>query len=752
MIAQLYMGTKRGKVVSSFSHVVNGGGRPQGRNEYGLKEAMRLDRTSLRIRHHKVPHVLGLSQEKSAGAGPKITGVKEVTHTSDLDGYLANQASSCPTLFETPVFRDAFSNRVLDVFSRFGREVEDPAPQEPGGYDILPEDDGGCTFRCKLASLARRAKTLVASEFGIPASSLKPLPKEISCGQLRTAVRSVFQDDLPEVVELSIKTTQKLEHRVCRSCEPMFEGFVEDWKTSRFLPQPVNAGHLSLFVRAFRANVSRGWNKRAFPYVPNGHATANATRRQGGNWNQEGFQSWCRPECVISSGKPRVVTLYSEYNTRILTPLHLSLYEDITRKGWVLVGNPEDNHIRSLNGQGEFISLDYKSATDNFKTDYVRAAIEVLIDQSEDLSSEEIDCLRVLGNLKFEEHGPIATRGQPMGSVLSFPLLCLFNKTVQDLALSDLLIQGLITFKEWTCHRTLINGDDSLTREPNNRPILLPRIIHHGTMVGMVVNEEKSMVSGTKAEINSTLFTDCRLQKKVNVASVDMRPEVNDVLGFAAQSTITLRGFLRVVLRNRKILAKQDDKCLYSLQTWQRRALWKDSRIRRCLLSAPKSKRPIKEGKLKMVAVPDSYYLSRAEEVDVINEEVRAIRERTFDFSVVKESKFRTTAIPSLTRPPCHKPTPRDPLILECLVRRFRLLENGKAVEEDRSANPLPEWENSEFDSVQDDLFCSGQRPSPINTLVGLIRRKEKKLCELPLPRTLVLHEQPFIRINSLPE
>lgn len=599
-------------------------------------------------------------------------------------------------------------------------------------FSFLPEEDG-CQYTRKLAMLARHSTRLLRDEYGFVPQ--KKLPETITCGGLRSAIRSTFHDDLPEIVELSIKTSQKLEHRVCPMCEGQFSDFVNQWKLKRFEPCSSESLHIRAFRRSLSGLVERGWNRRPYPYVPNGHATLSSKRRDGGTWNSEQFQDWCRPECVISSGKPRVVTLYSEYNTRILTPLHKSLYQGLSRQGWILLGPPEDRHFEQLGGDGPIISLDYTAATDNIKAEYVRSAIEVLIEKSEGLSEEEVRCLRVLGELRLEPNGKPATRGQPMGSVMSFPLLCLINKTVQDLALTDLLLGGKISFKEWTSHRTLINGDDSVTREPRAQPMLLAAIEVHGEQVGLVVNRQKSSVAQDRGEINSTLFLENRSQKKTNLASLVMRPEVNDVLGFASESTRTLRGFKRVILRNRRILAKQPDKFLYNRPGYERAVAWADPRIAAALTSSPKDKRPKMNGYLAMSPRPEGFFLRREVEVETINNAVAAIRESYGSFAVDRPKKFRTSAVPHSHRPPIKRPSPCEQLILGCLANRFVLQQKENLRNEEFQLGavqgPVPQvLLTGEFDS------SVPRDTSKINFLVGMIRsqRKQKKTCESPQP------------------
>jgi hypothetical protein len=330
-------------------------------------------------------------------------------------------------------------------------------------------------------------------------------------------------------------------------------------------------------------------------------------------------------QSVVSAGKPRIVTLFSERNNSILYPLHHSLYSNLKRKEWLLVGDPTNKAVSSLNGCA-YISVDYSQATDRIKVAYTRAAIEELIDKGEGLSDDDIRALRVVGRLRID--GTYAERGQPMGSLMSFPLLCLINKTVVDLALNDLLIEGKVTFKEWTRHRCLINGDDLLTREVGAGG-LLNGIRRHGSRAGLVLNEEKTMVDAEKGEINSTLFINGIRQKKINLSALFMGRDVSDVLGFASQSALTEEGFLFLARRARFQLSTQKEKLQQPLSAQQFNALVRCKELRQPLLSVPVEE-PKRFNPFPVVSKPVGYDLSRGEEVDLIRLEVDRLRSRGY--------------------------------------------------------------------------------------------------------------------------
>jgi len=381
-----------------------------------------------------------------------------------------------------------------------------------------------------------------------------------------------------------------------------------------------------------------------------------------------------RQNWFFSSGKPRVVTLYSAENTSILAPLHYSLYDSLRRKGWLLVGNPTSKHIGALNG-ADFISVDYQAATDNIKLKYVRTAIEVLINKATGLDEDEIRAMRVLGNLKLVGDDRIAESGQPMGSVFSFPLLCLINKTVVDMALTTLLRERKISFKEWSAHRLWVNGDDLVTREPRGNTDLRRRIAQTGAKVGLVLNEEKTMVHSAKCEINSTLFVESEPCRKVNLSALYMKPDVEDVLGFAAQASKTVSQFRTFVRANCHILSKQADKHLDELPAALHAVCRKDRKIRRALTSSPETIRPVESGVIRMGERPEDYNLSRDQEYCAMVDEVNRVREAGIERHSRRKPKHRsrivrdTHSFSSLLKV---KRGPVRELIPSCYVRRFQ--------------------------------------------------------------------------------
>jgi hypothetical protein len=571
--------------------------------------------------------------------------------------------------------------------------------EHTNSYALLEEVDSDCAMQSRLRGKAITCVELLAEELGL--EPVRDLPPRIQCMGLRPAVRGCFQDSLPLEAQLSIKTTQKLERSTCRSCEARVLGeTLKKWKEARFLPQEVDQEHLALFRSAFRNNIPTGWNRHMYPFIPNGNASERWKRCEGGNWNEEGFSRTCRAEAILSSGKARVVTMYSSHNSRVLQPLHTSLYKEIGRKGWLLVGPPTAERIAHLNGGGDYLSVDYASATDNIKQAYVRASVDELIDRAAPpLTPEEERCLRVVSELRFDDKQDPCPSGQPMGSLMSFPILCLVNKTINDLALTDLLQEGQLSFKEWTSHRLLVNGDDLLTKEPRKDSNLGEKVFYHGGKVGLVSNWEKTLRSKVEAEINSTLFREGSEVKKTNVAAFYMQPDTGDVLGYAKEASRTVVGFRKIVRANVKLLSQQERKGYRDLPYHLQRVCKTDRKIRRALQSYPAA--PQAHSHTNFFPVdprPEGYDLSREEEIGLIHERVDAVRSRAISMRPFGEGATETCL--ELARPKRQrvrpgqtkswrfvkyekKPAREGEMILRVLARGWEAKQKRRLVEEE---------------------------------------------------------------------
>lgn len=584
--------------------------------------------------------------------------------------------------------------------------------KETRGCRAKTREDGGCRKVRRLKVLLRKCQKLIALDRGLRPQN--PPPARITCGCLRPALRSTYPLSLTWAEELSLKTAQKIEGSPCKPCRQEKEGKLSEWMQARMKPQEVSPGHLLLFKRAVAQNVPCAWNVGARAYVPNGSSTLYHSRGEGGNWNKEIFSELCSVMQVYTAGKPRVVTLYSSRNTEVLYPLHKNLYARLGQGEWLLKGPPTNEQVGQLTGQGEFVSVDYQSATDNIKLAYVNAMIDVLIDKGEGLSEEDCRALRVVGALQFFERiddgirtvetidcngqrgdGEVllshevlrrATCGQPMGSMMSFPLLCLANKASFDLGLEDLLISGEISQQEYASHRCLINGDDLLFKEVKNESsrtlTLYDRLHHHASMVGLKLNLEKTARDATRAEINSTAFHDGIEQKKTNLACLKPERETRDLLGFAIRSTVSTKGLMNVLLGYARRFPCGTDVSFERSDRISTRSICSNARLHAWLCKQPSPRQPARNG-FPVTRRPEGYDLVRDEEQLAIKERVSVLRSRGFnlvgDKTLPSSEISGTRSLESLFAP---RPVPDDNILM-CHRRFWEEKMKRKLVESD---------------------------------------------------------------------
>jgi len=629
-----------------------------------------------------------------------------------------------------------FKGLTTNLRQPFWVDLEPSEPRlESNRFSLLDRDPDCCA---RLGSNKRKVQKIVklleVDQFLKP---VQPVPFTVPCGSLRKAVRSMFPPELTLVQELSIKTSAKAEVQPCTFCESLQEEKLETWEKARYQPVAVDGDHLERFADALRANIPSGWERFRTAYVPNGHASLGRSRCTGGNWNQDSFSEETEVKLVHSSGKPRVVTLYSSHNVSTLTPLHNSLYTCLRKRGWLLVGNPTADDLRQVRDRTlgkEWLSFDYESATDNIKAAYVRRAVDILVERAESLSDDEVRCLRVLSELRVRSSS--ADSGQPMGSPMSFPLLCLINKAVVDLALSSLMREKKISVKEWTEHRCRINGDDLLTRSTSNGD-LVAAISSEGAAVGLRVNREKTMRSERDAEINSTAFRDGVLVKKTNVASLWMRAEVEDVLGFADDSCATAAGFRKVAEGNASRLSAAENKVQRRLAGSRREQVCRSRKLKAALRARPATKVPNATNLFPVVRRPCGYDLTQKEEVEIITGEVVRIRAteawkglRPEAARIAKLRKVKEI-VPDTVR------SRRDKIM--------RLLKFKQPVQEDRTLSVLAkhwEYKRKEQLRVEETLgtevvLCPPSDSSMIVSVIDSIRAFKQKKALGPKPTVL---------------
>jgi hypothetical protein len=204
---------------------------------------------------------------------------------------------------------------------------------------------------------------------------------------------------------------------------------------------------------------------------------------------------------VQSAGKPRPLTKFSE-DCLTLKPLHKALYDRLSVLGWVCRGDLTAEKLDKagfVRGEGELVSGDYKSATDNLPLAVAEEVLKVALRNAtrvpEGIAEYAMRVLRPLFLYSGEEIE--VSSGQQMGSLLSFPLLC---------------AQNYFAFR-WAVRKhfganvrmpVLINGDDILFQCKD--PSFFGSWVKVVGAVGLEVERTKTSVAEDYGSLNSTLL------------------------------------------------------------------------------------------------------------------------------------------------------------------------------------------------------------------------------------------------------
>ncbi|QKI79952.1 RNA-dependent RNA polymerase [Erysiphe necator associated ourmia-like virus 123] len=205
---------------------------------------------------------------------------------------------------------------------------------------------------------------------------------------------------------------------------------------------------------------------------------------------------------VQSPGKPRALTKFTP-SSLLLKPLHKTIYGRLKRQRWLLVGPPTTERLRRAGfeyGKGDLVSGDYASATDGLSIEVAEVIIDTLLSTSVQIPEEIKEYARAIlrPELTYRDSDGCLnpffrpTRGQMMGSYLSFPLLCLQNYAA--------FMYSVREIKEKI--PVLINGDDILFQRSNHFETWLRCL----KPIGLTVEESKTDVSNFFGTINSTLL------------------------------------------------------------------------------------------------------------------------------------------------------------------------------------------------------------------------------------------------------
>jgi len=178
-----------------------------------------------------------------------------------------------------------------------------------------------------------------------------------------------------------------------------------------------------------------------------------------------------KAECVEDPLKIRIITK-NERDFGLLKGVQRAMWNWLQRyPSFILTGTPAAGEymecfFSTLNLKSKtslFISGDYASATDNFTPEISELILSCVMHNSElpgKLQQIAIDSI-TRHVIEYNHCKPVVqTNGQMMGSLLSFPVLCVYNYALWHISMEKYLKTRLST--EWGLKRVLINGDDIL--------------------------------------------------------------------------------------------------------------------------------------------------------------------------------------------------------------------------------------------------------------------------------------------------
>ncbi|QGY72542.1 RNA dependent RNA polymerase [Plasmopara viticola lesion associated ourmia-like virus 12] len=193
---------------------------------------------------------------------------------------------------------------------------------------------------------------------------------------------------------------------------------------------------------------------------------------------------------IWTGGKWRLVSKFSAERS-FLSPLHQIIYNHLTKKNWCLRGDAKPSEFEGFERkEGEiFVSGDYESATDNLNI----SLTHLMLDECKKSSLHVPEAVWAEARkalVAVFHNGLRQERGQLMGSLLSFPFLCLAN---------------FLAFK-WSVPRKVplkINGDDIVFRCSQKEA---EKWFREVTESGLTVSKGKTLVAKNCFSLNSTFF------------------------------------------------------------------------------------------------------------------------------------------------------------------------------------------------------------------------------------------------------
>nr|UJQ91971.1 MAG: putative RNA-dependent RNA polymerase [Botourmiaviridae sp.] len=208
-----------------------------------------------------------------------------------------------------------------------------------------------------------------------------------------------------------------------------------------------------------------------------------------------------RLSAVETGGKWRIVSV-ADAEMNILRPLHLAIYNRLSRFDWLLRGEASVGRFKKFTYQPDqvFVSGDYTSATDNLNFHIQREILGAVLEGARAVPTGVKELAFRSQQIKLavrrddKEVVVDQKRGQLMGNLLSFPLLCLVNY------LGFRWFGGVERTKGLPVR---VNGDDIVFRSSRSVYESWARGV---SGAGLTLSPGKTMVDSRYFSLNSTMF------------------------------------------------------------------------------------------------------------------------------------------------------------------------------------------------------------------------------------------------------
>jgi len=298
--------------------------------------------------------------------------------------------------------------------------------------------------------------------------------------------------------------------------KPSVDAYVRKLSTPQSAPDPdFKDFALRLTRKLFRFGWDRTYIDHALTNVLSHSSSAESGRKAGGGRGLEvqsreqrsEFTTYVlnsvaprprgvsRVQAIDTGGKWRIISIPPRVDNA-LRPLHKAMYSHLSKMDWLLRGDAKAARFKDFSPvEGEiFVSGDYESATDNLNADLQKAILSELLERSYAVPQGIREHALSVYSSRLGYDGTnelfVQQRGQLMGQLTSFPLLCLVN---------------YITFR-YSIRRSVpvrINGDDIVFRATPEECASWERNVAKG---GLKLSLGKTLKHGRAFTLNSTPF------------------------------------------------------------------------------------------------------------------------------------------------------------------------------------------------------------------------------------------------------